>query len=144
MKALSFCRYALFASSISFFVACAKEKIQRPPITTPGIITASQPASITLSLVADHWVNNENGNYSNAFPSLLQSMNSDSSTIRSVEVYVLWQNSEYPIIGEIPFLGGTLRKVYDRYDHNNLIIIYHSSNALPFNSLNLKVIIQKN
>jgi hypothetical protein len=139
MKTSSFFRYAIITGSIIFLASCAKEKIQ-PADATTGL-TPNTASTVVLSLAADHWIGNGDGNFSNTFFNLFQSTNSSSTVISSVRVYVIWGGQEYLVTNNTPLLGGILEATYDDKD---LKLTYRSSsNALPFNYLNIKVVIEK-
>ncbi len=134
MKTLSFIGSCLIFSSFILFTSCKKETVTP---NSSNVVSSDPPAGPTIStmnLVVYSWQDNKDGTYSSDFNNIFD--------VSSVEaVYAIWNGIRYPILNEVPFLGGYLKATVK--DKSLKMSYRFSGSTLPFSSLPIIVILRK-
>jgi hypothetical protein len=120
---------------IGFFMSSCKKDLPIANDNGPEI----QPPYV-YNLMAEHWVREVNGFYSNRFHGLLALASNGSNGSSVAKVYLVTTNGEIQINHFIFFMGGELWAATTPPD----LIIYfrYSSNALPFSFLQIKLVVE--
>jgi hypothetical protein len=112
--------------------SCTKEQISSPDTSSVGNNTNSYVSPEPLNLVANDWQQDQNGLYVHTFYNILSP-----ATGYKINVYLLAYGQELSLNRFILFMGGQLWATYSTTD---IKIFFRISGALPFTSLNIKVV----
>jgi hypothetical protein len=138
MKHIFFTMLFVSAVTILGLSSCKKENLSSESANNHPDFNISPQVPTTMNLVASNWATDANGFYVSTFHGIISPANTNNS--HAIKIYLADSGKDIQINQYIYFMGGELFGTSSETD----VKINYRCNAqnLPFNALNIRVVIE--